>query len=104
MNWMKSKYYSLARSGFAHSLQIRNKFFVGASLYFMSKLLGILCLLHNITKHIGMSKHSKLLVVAALAFAFVPIANAAGSTNVSLMYGWNGTNFVPLLTNADGIH
>ena len=49
-------------------------------------------------------KYLKLFVIAAFALFLIAPVNAAGSTNVSILYGWNGTNFVPLLTNADGIH
>lgn len=64
---MKSKYYCLARFKFSHSLQIGKKFFVGSPLYCVSKLLGILCLLHNTTKTIDAMKHLKLSLLASRA-------------------------------------
>ena len=44
----------------------------------------------------------KLPIIAMLALFIITPVHAAGSTNVSILYGWNGTNFVPLLTNEQG--
>lgn len=48
---------------------------------------------------------TSLAVLAAfLAMAFLASDARAGTTqNVSLLYGWNGTNFVPVLTNGSGV-
>src|SRR3989338_1488387 len=99
---MKSKYYCLARFSPADSLQVGNEFFVGSPLYFMSKLLGIFHLLHSTTRNIVVSKYLKLSVIFLLAFLIAPTVHAVQNTNVSILYGWNGTNFIPLLTDAGG--
>src|SRR3989338_4345418 len=44
----------------------------------------------------------KILAGIILVLALALPANAAGSSNVTLLYGWNGTNFVPLLTDGNG--
>ncbi|KHO48138.1 MAG: hypothetical protein QT00_C0001G0151 [archaeon GW2011_AR5] len=49
-----------------------------------------------------MTWHLKLAIAVFLAVSMIHPANAAGSSNVTLLYGWNGTNFVPLLTDANG--
>lgn len=98
---MKSKYYCLARSRLSHGSQIGDKPFVGVFLYFVREFLAF-TFLHNTTINTLSSKYLKLSIILMSALIFTSPVYAAGSSNVSIQYGWNGTNFVPLLAEANG--
>src|SRR3989338_1082572 len=48
------------------------------------------------------SKMNNKILVFGLIIALLPCANAAGNTNISILYGYNGTTYVPLLTDGAG--
>ena len=52
-------------------------------------------------KTIMTSRYLKLSIAVLLALFIVAPTHAA-TTNVSILYGWNGTNFVPVQVTAGG--
>src|SRR3989338_8738454 len=99
---MKSRYYYLARFRPTHSLQISDKSSVGVFLNFVSKFLGIFCYLHKTTMNIHLFKYLKLSLIFLAVIFLSSVTYADASTNVTLLHGWNGTQWVPLKTLPDG--
>src|SRR3989338_5691951 len=48
------------------------------------------------------SKYLRLSLIMLVALFLFPTAYAAGSTNISIMYGWNGTSFNPVTLTSTG--